>query len=128
MVGNTSTMYRGYRIDSSAFCLSGWDVWDPDNNLVANPFSLEMAHKIVDKKLREKRVDLFCAVYQKSLEICHSNGEYLWDISELPRVMDRMRAAFVRGTYNKEGKALDRTRNILGIKHTRRDMERYFDE
>jgi hypothetical protein len=51
--------------------------------------------------------------------------EYAWPESALPTVLERMRAALVRGSYNKDGYAIHRTCKELGIKYTYKAINAY---
>ena len=44
--------------------------------------------------------------------------EYCYPASEVPAVVGRMQAALLRGSYNKDGRAIKATCKRLGIKHT----------
>jgi hypothetical protein len=44
--------------------------------------------------------------------------DYAYDVSQVPMVCERMRAAIERGSFNKEGFAFKGTCKTLGIKHT----------
>lgn len=52
-------------------------------------------------------------------------SEYAFPESEAPIVAERMRAAFERGSYNHDGRAIKAACKALGIKHTRKSIEEF---
>lgn len=72
-------------------------------------------------------LEIFLNEYKKQLEISHKNNpdEYMWPISQLDTVFDRMKAAIIRGNFNKDSKAFKATCKALKIKHTYRDIENF---
>lgn len=79
---------------------------------------------------RKDRVDEFMKHYEVSLAeaIRIYPKEYEWrHVLTASTVCDRMRAAFVSGTYNHDGRAVRMACKSLGIKHTRTSMEAYFE-
>lgn len=79
---------------------------------------------------REKNVEEFCKSYLKNLEnaVKTNPTEYLYSIEECPKVVEKMKAAFIRGSYNHDGQAIKATCKELGIKPTRTAMEAYFNK
>lgn len=51
--------------------------------------------------------------------------EYAWPESELPKVLERMRAAIERGTFNKDGHAFKAACKELKIKHTYKAIKEF---
>jgi hypothetical protein len=51
--------------------------------------------------------------------------DYSWPESELPKVLERMRVAIERGSFNKDGHALKATCKELKIKHTYKAIQEY---
>jgi hypothetical protein len=51
--------------------------------------------------------------------------QYSWPESELPKVLERMRAAIERGTFNKDGYAFKATCKELKIKHTYKAIQEF---
>lgn len=64
--------------------------------------------------------DTFFEVYQRKLTeaVQRKPGVYAYGPSQVPAVIGRMRAAWERGTANKDGEAVRATCKELGIKHT----------
>jgi len=78
---------------------------------------------------REIQVQKFCDVYRVELEkaVMEFPQQYTYSVSLVPDVVYRMREAFIAGTYNYGGIAIRRTCKILGIKHTIKAMEQFFN-
>lgn len=51
--------------------------------------------------------------------------EYAFPEADVPKVVDRMRQAFERGSYNHDGRAIKAACRALGIKHTRKAIEAF---
>jgi len=70
------------------------------------------------------RIDDFMVVYVEELTraVTDYPDSYAYPVGEVPDVAGRMRAAFIKGSYNKDGMAIKRTCKRLGIKHTYRDI------
>lgn len=64
--------------------------------------------------------ETFIDIYREELAKAHSAhpNEYVWPISELETVVERMRGAIERGTFNKDSRAFKAVCKQLGIKHT----------
>lgn len=79
------------------------------------------------RKVNPERLAQFCAKYGPNLEraVREKGSEYAFPIEEVPLVLNRMRAALERGSYNHEGHALRWTCKELGIKHTRIAIESF---
>lgn len=62
----------------------------------------------------------FIDIYAEELEraVKERPDDYGWPVSELPVVLEKMKAAFIRGSYNKDSLAIKRTCKRLVIKHT----------
>ena len=62
----------------------------------------------------------FMATYREKLidSVRQHPDHYVWPISELDVVMERMEAAFVAGSFNKDSTAIRNTCRALGIKNT----------
>jgi hypothetical protein len=65
-------------------------------------------------------LDRFMEVYAKHLADVRREypDQYAWPETLLPTVVERMRAAVARGSYNKDGYAFKRTCKEFGIKYT----------
>lgn len=72
----------------------------------------------LSKWMEAYRPNLERAVKEKPID-------YGFPLSEVPAVVDRMRAAIERGTYNHAGHALKWTCQGFGIKHTRKAIEAF---
>lgn len=79
--------------------------------------------------MRQEQVKKFMATYQANLEaaIKAKPEDYAFPTSLIPTVCQRMEEAFVRGSYNYTGHAIKLTCKDVGIKHTRKSMEEYFN-
>jgi hypothetical protein len=72
------------------------------------------------------RIGEFMAEYEKQLtEVVKADKlrpiehqEYRFPVEFVPVVVDRMKDAIQRGSYNKDGDGFKRTCKALGIKHT----------
>lgn len=64
--------------------------------------------------------DTFMVTYREELykAVEQYPGEYAFTRAHAPDVADRMQAAFARGSYNKDGRAIKATCKRLGIIHT----------
>ncbi len=66
------------------------------------------------------RIDEWMTVYSvklaEAVETCPE--EYGFPLSDVPRVAGKMREAFIRGTFNKDGKAIKATSRHFKVPHT----------
>ena len=69
----------------------------------------------------------FITEYAKQLtEVVKNNqNEYAYPVSEVPIVVQKMKIAFIKKTFNKDGKAIKATCKALKIGYTYRDIETY---
>lgn len=69
----------------------------------------------------------FLEEYKKQLiiSITANPEQYSWTIDTLEEVFGRMKAAIIRGSFNKDTPAFKRTCKVLKIKHTYRDIETF---
>lgn len=83
----------------------------------------------VIKNFRIAQVQKFIAIYEPELlKVVKENPQqYTYPVSSVPGVVTRMQAAFLAGSYNHDGLAIKRTCQKLGIKHTRKAMEEFFN-
>lgn len=67
-----------------------------------------------------KNLDLFMHAYMEHLEkaVVSYPREYAYSIAEAPKVAERMRGAFEKGSYNKDSRAIKATCKQFAIKHT----------
>ncbi len=63
-------------------------------------------------------VEKFAEVYEKFLHEQHIKGMYNWPAEKISLVKDKMIAAIISGSYNKDGPAFKATCKELGIKYT----------
>lgn len=72
-------------------------------------------------------LDKFMEVYTRRLAeaLMNEPHNYVWPASELPTVLAKMRNAFIRKSFNKDGYAIKMTCRELKIKHTYRDIETF---
>lgn len=66
------------------------------------------------------QIDRFMTVYQPELRnaVLSYPNEYGFSVDLVPTVCERMRAAIIRGSFNKDGRAMKATFKALGIKYT----------
>lgn len=79
---------------------------------------------------QEKQVnalDTFMAIYAAQLEASMRSfpDDYAYGLGELPKVLERMRSAVTRGSFNKDSPAFRKTCKELGIKHTYKAIAEY---
>ena len=79
------------------------------------------------KPLHPGNFECFMEVYQKHLKACLEKypDQYAWNIDELDTVLNRMRTAIERGSFNKESKAFKDTCKELGINHTYKAIQEF---
>lgn len=79
---------------------------------------------------RAERVLLFITRYEPHLRDCQREmpEQYGFSDKHIPVVVGRMRISFLQGSYNHDGPAIKRTCRELGIKHTRKAMEAWFND
>lgn len=73
-------------------------------------------------------IDQWMAVYETQLlkAVTEHPDEYPWPLTNVPFVAKKMREAFERGSYNKDGRAIKATCKHFGIKHTYTAIEMFF--
>jgi hypothetical protein len=78
---------------------------------------------------RAARAQEFAVPYTRHLEACvrRRPDEYCYTLEEVPDVVRRMTLAFTAGTYNADGLAIRATCRELGLKPSRRALERFFN-
>jgi hypothetical protein len=74
------------------------------------------------------KLDQFIEEYERQLRVAVQNypTEYAFPIEQVPLVVSRMKAAFERRSYNKDGKAIKATCKILNIPYTRKGIDAFF--
>lgn len=70
--------------------------------------------------INPNRLSTFCTAYDKHLASVREKypAEYPWPAANLPVVCARMKAAFERGDYNKDGRAIKAACKELNIPYT----------
>lgn len=73
-------------------------------------------------------LDKFIEIYTEHLkhEVETNPQDYFWSISDLPVVVNKMKNAMEKGTFNKDSKAIKKTCKQLNIKHTYTEMRAFF--
>lgn len=73
------------------------------------------------------RTDVFLSVYARELASAHAAHpeQYGWPIEDLPVILQRMRAAILRRSFNKDSPAFKRTCKELGIPHTYKAIQTF---
>jgi hypothetical protein len=71
--------------------------------------------------------ECFMDVYAEQLKIARTTHPelYAWSLDEMPKVLERMRLAVARGSFNKDSQAIKATCKVLKIKHTYKDIEKF---
>ncbi len=75
-------------------------------------------------------IDTFMVEYTKQLEIAVQSHpeEYFWSkTATVQSVADKMRPAFIRKSYNKDGRAIKATCKVLGIAYTYTAINAYIN-
>lgn len=80
-----------------------------------------------DSPCRKCVMEKFFKVYEEQLREVVSNpaNGYSYGVELVPTVVQKMRAAVLNGSYNKDGIALKRTCKILGIPYTYAGISSY---
>ena len=75
----------------------------------------------------QAKLNQFMEVYARALgnAVLEHPKEYVYSLSLVPTVVERMRAALESGSYNHDGRAFKGTCKALGIKHTRKEIEAF---
>lgn len=78
---------------------------------------------------RPEQVKTFMAAYERALRSAVQKypDEYGYPVSEVPGVVKRMEAAFLKGSYNHDSRAIKAAAKALGIKPTRTALEAFFN-
>jgi hypothetical protein len=69
----------------------------------------------------------FISEYSKQLTLAVSNypNEYCYPVSQVPSIVEKMKVAFIRKSFNKDSRAIKATCKVLKIGYTYRDIETY---
>jgi hypothetical protein len=72
-------------------------------------------------------INTFTTEYEKQLAaaVVKYPDEYMFPLTEVPVVSARMKAAFIRGSYSKDGRAIKATCKVLGIGYTYNAINTY---
>ena len=75
----------------------------------------------------QDRMKHFIAVYRQMLTDVRLDPacDYVWPVSELPTVLDKMEASIKAGTFNKDSVSFRRTCKLLAIPHTYKGIFKY---
>ena len=78
---------------------------------------------------RASQAQEFAKVYRIELERCVRTRpeQYWYPVEEVPAVVERMTLAFVASSYNHTGPAIRATCKKMGIPHSRRGLEAFFN-
>ncbi len=71
--------------------------------------------------------DRFISEYERQLQtaIVKYPVEYGYPVTEVPTVVGKMKTAFIRKSYNKDGRAIKATCKVMGIGYTYRDIDTF---
>jgi hypothetical protein len=71
--------------------------------------------------------DRFITEYEKQLAVAIQKYpvEYGYPVTEVPTVVGKMKVAFIRKSYNKDGRAIKATCKALNIGYTYRDIDTF---
>lgn len=80
--------------------------------------------------MNEAKLDAFCNLYRAMLreEVQAHPEQYGYGVDMVDAVVGRMREAFKRGSFNKDGNAIKRTCKVLCIAHTYKAMNAYWEK
>lgn len=81
----------------------------------------------MEKPIHSGNFDCFMDVYVEKLKeaLVLYPQDYSWPESALPVVVEKMRAAIEKGTFNKDGHAFKATCKQLKIKHTYKAIQEF---
>lgn len=76
-----------------------------------------------------ERLNIFMATYERQLLVSMRAfpDDYAYGIGDVPKVLERMRLAVWRGSFNKHSPAFERTCKELGIKHTYKAIREFLN-
>ena len=79
--------------------------------------------------MSEEKLNQFMAIYTPALKeaVIKYPEEYYWSVDKVPEVAEKMRAAIMRGSYDKDGRAFPVACKALGIKHTYKAITEYLN-
>lgn len=77
---------------------------------------------------KQNNLDGFMEIYTEELTRAVKNNPsaYNWPVENVPVVAAKMRAAFVRGGYNKDSDAIKAACKRLGLKRTYAELNAFF--
>ena len=89
---------------------------------------METKIETVKRPIDEEKFSTFIETYKKNLtDLVKNNPEkYSYKLSDVPSVVGKMEASFRRGSYNKDGEAIAKTRKELGLKDTYKGIDSFF--
>lgn len=64
---------------------------------------------------------------QLPLAVAKYPDEYAYSLEEVPAVVERMRVAFAKRSYNKDSRAVKACCKVFGIKHTYTAINHFID-
>ena len=75
----------------------------------------------------------FFSEYEQQLKLAVQNhpDEYAWGFlkaDQVHEVAELMKVAFIRQSYNKDGRAVRAVCRVLGIRHTYTDINKYLSQ
>ena len=81
----------------------------------------------MERTVVKEKLDTFTEEFRAALNLAvlMYPQEYAYPLSEIPAIVERMRVAFDRGSYNYDSRAIRITCKVLGIKPTRKAIEAY---
>lgn len=80
--------------------------------------------------MNQEKLDKFMEAYEKALTeaVMNYNEEYRYPVSDVPRVVSKMKVAIENGTYNSAGRGFKGACKALGIKHTYKAINAYLEK
>lgn len=77
--------------------------------------------------MQNSNFDTFIHEYENQLKIMVVSHpeDYGYPVTEVPMVVGKMKLAFIRKSYNKDGRAIKATCRALKIGYTYRDIDTY---
>ena len=78
----------------------------------------------------QEHFDIFMEAYSKNLAAALEKfpDQYAWPKSELPQVIERMKAAIKKGSFNKDSHAFKATCKELKIPYTYQGIKSYLEQ
>ena len=79
---------------------------------------------------RNTQVEKFIDLYRENLKECIRDNpkQYCYGVDKADIVTEKMKSAFIEGSYNHDSLAIKKTCKQLNIKYNRKSLENYFNQ